>query len=82
MTAPKTSDKWKLQLVQLLAADWLLQPHQVKALLGAFDRELGQEEKLAAAVICYGRLVQPMDMWGDLLEETLKPMQQKQFRDL
>ena len=65
-----------------MVSDWLLQPHQVKALLGAFDRELGQEEKLAAAVLCYSRLVQPMDMWEEVLEEALKPMQQKQFMDM
>ena len=31
-------DVWKLQLVELLLQDWLLQPHQAVQLLNVFDK--------------------------------------------
>jgi hypothetical protein len=43
---------------------------------------MGQEQRLAAAQLAYGRLAQPMDFWGSVLPAALKPLQAAEFSRL
>lgn len=80
-SAPNTNELWKLQLLEVALEGWVLAPYQAVALLHVFDSELGQDERVAAAVLCYARLAQPLDMWEEVLPMALKPLQQRLFKD-
>jgi hypothetical protein len=43
-------------------------------------RELGQDEQLQAAGLMWAHLVQPMQLWEEVLPLTLRPSQQKQLK--
>jgi len=79
---PKTDDKWRLRLVELLLPDWLLTPLQARELLDCFDPDMGQEQRLTAAQLAYARLAQPLDFWPSVLPSVLKPLQQSEFEHL
>ena len=78
---PSTPEAWKLQLLQLLARDWLLAPLQALSLLACFDPQLGRSEQVAAAAALHMALVAPMEGMRELVPE-LTPSQQHEFREL
>lgn len=43
-------------------------------------RELGQDEQLQAAGLMWAHLVQPMQLWEEVLPLTLRPSQQKHLK--
>lgn len=76
-----TSEIWKLHFLELLVTDWLLLPDHALHLLSTFDPELGSEEKLSAAVLFYGRLVQPMEFWEAVMP-AFNGLQQAKIRHM
>jgi hypothetical protein len=44
------------------------------------SRELGQDEQLLAAGLMWAHLVQPIDLWEEVLPQALRPSQQKQLK--
>jgi hypothetical protein len=45
-------------------------------------RELGQDERLAAAGLLWARMTQPMAFWDTVAPAALRPSQQQQLQDM
>lgn len=76
MRHPSCSEAWKLRCVELLAADWLLQPQQARVLLQLFDAALGRSEQAHAAVVLHARLVQPIKGLAEVFSLLAAPQRQ------
>ena len=48
-------------------------------LLACFDQDVGQDEKLSAAVLLYSRMLQPLHFWATVVP-GFKVMQQEAIK--